>query len=135
MNAKQKRSVILFVDDEKICHTLAELIIPNFTNFHLVNAFNAKEALELATRHVSELALVITDIILPGISGYELFETFKKDDKFAKIPFIFQSGLEAQDKVIEKYINDNVKILCKPYKQADLLAVIDEMTGSLYSPK
>jgi hypothetical protein len=46
----KKRNIILFIDDEKVCHTLAELIIPNFTDYKLVGAFCGNEAIELAKR-------------------------------------------------------------------------------------
>lgn len=126
MNAVKKRDIILFIDDEKICHTLVELIIPNFTDFRLVGAFNGKQAIDLATRYSSELCLIISDILLPDINGYEIFNILRKEDKFAQVPFIFQSGLSSQEKTLRKNINEDVKIIYKPYKQPDLLQSIND---------
>lgn len=121
-----KQKVILFIDDEKICHTLVELIIPNFTEYKLVGAFNGKEAIMLAKRYSKELSLVLSDIMLPDINGYEVYNTLRKDPRFANIPFIFQSGIEAQEKELRKNMNEDVKILYKPYKQEELLKIIKE---------
>lgn len=124
----KKRDVILFVDDEKICHTLVELIIPNFTNYKLVSAFNGQQALDLASRYASSLCLILSDILLPDINGYEVFNVLKKDKKLSAVPFLFQSGLESQEDELRKNIDTdiNVKVLYKPYKQADLLKLIEE---------
>tara|TARA_B110000503_G_scaffold59383_1_gene94664 strand:+ start:5090 stop:5485 length:396 start_codon:yes stop_codon:yes gene_type:complete len=126
MNALNKKNIILFIDDEKICHTLVELIIPNFTNYRLVGAFNGQEAINLAKRYSSELCLIVSDIILPDINGYEIFKILRQDKRFAQTPFIFQSGLASQEKSLRKNISEDIKIIYKPYKQADLLKSIDE---------
>lgn len=121
-----KQKVILFIDDEKICHTLVELIIPNFTEYKLVGAFNGKEAIMLAKRYSKELSLVLSDIMLPDINGYEVYDALRKDPRFTNIPFVFQSGLEAQEKELRKNMSEDVKILYKPYKQEELLKIIKE---------
>ena len=121
-----KQKVILFIDDEKICHTLVEIIIPNFTEYKLVGSFNGKEAIMLAKRYSKELSLVLSDIMLPDINGYEVYDALRKDPRFANIPFVFQSGLEAQEKELRKNMSEDVKILYKPYKQEELLKIIKE---------
>jgi CheY-like chemotaxis protein len=129
MNSENKKDTILFVDDEKICHTLVELIIPNFTEFKLINAYNGQEAINLAKRHENQICLVLLDIILPDISGPEIFKELRQNPKLKNTPFIFQSGLSSQEENIAKDTNENVKILQKPYKQNDLLAAINEAMG------
>ncbi|RTK93343.1 MAG: response regulator [Rickettsiales bacterium] len=127
----QERNIILFVDDEKICHTLVELIIPNFTNYKLVSAFNSKDAISLAERYASSLALVLTDIMLPDLNGYELHDELKSKEKFKDIPFIFQSGLASQEIELKKHVGDNPHILYKPYSQEGLLNIIDEVVKKI----
>lgn len=124
-----QKNIILFVDDEKICHTLVDLIIPNFTEFKLINAYNGQEAIDLAKRYEDKISLVLLDIILPDISGPEIFKALRKNPKLKDVPFIFQSGLSSQEENIAKDTNEEVKILQKPYKQNDLLAAINEAMG------
>lgn len=129
-----KKNTILFIDDEKICHTLVELIIPNFTEFNLVNAYNGEEAVHLAHRYASSLVLILSDIMLPDFSGYEIYKTLKKDDRFKNIPFIFQSGLDSQEEELKKHISEPCTILYKPYKQADLLDAIETALNEVTKP-
>lgn len=124
----RQKDIILFVDDEKICHTLIDLIIPNFTKYKVVNAYNAEEAIALGKRYVNDLCLVLSDIMLPDLNGYEIYNIFKKDEKMNKIPFVFQSGLISQELELRKnLIDEPVQIIYKPYKQADLLAIIEKV--------
>ncbi len=122
----KKRNTILFVDDEKICHTLAELIIPNFTDYKLVVAYSGNEAIDLAKRYASSIALVLSDIMLPDINGYEVYSRLKNDERFTNVPFVFQSGLASQEEELKKHVTTNVSMLYKPYKQSDLLMAINE---------
>ena len=126
-NIRQK-DIILFVDDEKICHTLIDLIIPNFTKYKLINAYNAEEAITLGTRYANDICLVLSDIMLPDLNGYIVSNIFRKNEKTNKIPFIFQSGLVSQELELRKnLIDEPVEIIYKPYKQADLLSIISKV--------
>ena len=127
----KKRNIILFIDDEKVCHTLAELIIPNFTDYKLIGAFSGNEAIELAKRYASDIALVLSDIMLPGINGYQVYSKLKEDKRFANIPFIFQSGLVSQEEELKRHVISDVTILYKPYKQSDLLKAINDTLKSV----
>lgn len=127
----KKRNIILFIDDEKVCHTLAELIIPNFTDYKLIGAFSGNEAIELAKRYASDIALVLSDIMLPGINGYQVYSQLKEDERFANIPFIFQSGLDSQEEELKRHVISDVTILYKPYKQSDLLKAINDTLKSV----
>lgn len=122
-----KQKVILFIDDEKICHTLVELIVPNFTEYKLVGVFSGKEAIMLAKRYVKELSLILSDIMLPDINGYEVYNTLRADSRFANVPFVFQSGIEAQEQELRKNITEEVRTIYKPYKQEELLKIIKEL--------
>ena len=127
----KKRNIILFIDDEKVCHTLAELIIPNFTDYKLIGAFSGNEAIELAKRYASDIALVLSDIMLPGINSYQVYSQLKEDERFANIPFIFQSGLGSQEEELKRHVISDVTILDKPYKQSDLLKAINDTLKSV----
>jgi len=122
-----KRDVILFIDDDKICHTMVELIIPNLTKYRLIGAYSGKEALMLAKRYANNICLILSDIMLPDTDGYELFNQLQTDIKLSSVPFIFQSGLESQATLLKQRIKDaNVQIIYKPYTQDDLLNAIDK---------
>ena len=124
----REKDVILFVDDEKICHTLVDLIIPNFTKYKVINAYTAAEAISLGKRYANNICLVLSDIMLPDLNGYEIYNLFKKDKKMNKVPFIFQSGLPFQESVLRRnLIDEPIEIIYKPYRQSELLGIISKV--------
>jgi len=125
-----EKNAILFVDDENICHTLVNLVIPNFTKYKVINAHNAEEAISLGKKYANSICLVLSDIMLPDISGYGIYKIFRKDKKLANIPFVFQSGIPCQEKELKKHLADeSVQIIYKPYTQSDLVEMISKVLG------
>ncbi len=121
MSDIQNRDVIVFIDDEKICHTLIELIIPNFTKFKLVSTLTGMDGIEKIKRYSSRLCLVISDILLSDINGSAVLKFMRSDKRFLEVPVIFQSGLIDQEDILQKEFNEEINILYKPYNQKDLL--------------
>lgn len=117
------RNKILFVDDEKICHTLVQLIIQNFTEYEVLFAFTCEEAISLAHRYSDEIVLVLTDIMLPVFDGFSLYRHLRKEEAFASVPFVFQSGYTSQETEIAS-LGHKVSMIHKPYRQEDLLNAI-----------
>ncbi len=95
-NFSDKRSKILLVDDE--IDTLLPLKMSLEAEDYLVlGASNGFEALELAKTNIPDL--IILDIMMPGMDGYEVCVQLKKDPVTRNIPVIM---LTAKDAVREK---------------------------------
>jgi len=103
---------ILIVDDEPKNLTVLETILDD-PDYRLVRAETADEAL-LAL--VSEpFALLILDIRLPGMTGFELAELVKQRKKTAHVPIIFLTAYYNEDQhVLEGYGTGAVDYLLKP---------------------
>ena len=114
------RNKILFIDDEKTCHVLAEIIINNFTPYKIMKAFSGTEALDLLERFEDQICLVVSDIMLPDISGFDIFKAID-----GRLPFIFQSGLENQQAQIKHQFKEDIPIIQKPYQQQQLIDQIN----------
>ena len=126
--SKKTEKIILFIDDDKGSHTLVQMVVSNFTNYKLVSAFTGSEAILYMKRYARQLSLVLSDIILPDIFGFEIYKIMTQNPKCANVPFIFQSGIEdAKKYFIEHQISqEEIKLLSKPYNYNDLLKSIKE---------
>ena len=78
---------ILIVDDEEFIRTLLQKIVER-EGYESLVASNGEEALALLEK--CSVKLIISDIMMPGISGLELLKTVK--EKYASIPMILVSG-------------------------------------------
>lgn len=91
---ENKKTMILVVDDDA---DLLELSVLSLTakGFEVLQAKNGKEALEWLDRKGTEIKLIILDIVMPVMDGFEFLETVKKKDEYKNIPVIIASNLES----------------------------------------
>jgi CheY-like chemotaxis protein len=125
------KNKILFIDDEEVCHTLISLIISDITPFSLIKAYDGASALELAATHQEDICLIICDILLPDMNGYELRMEISNQRLIPNdIPTIFQSGLSINSSDFNKYNFEKTLFIQKPYSADKLMSAIN----SLLSP-
>jgi len=109
---------ILLVDDDSKNLTVLETVLAN-PAYRLVRAESADQALlALIDR---EFALLILDIQMPGMNGFELAQMIKKRKKTAHVPIIFLTAYYNEDAhVLEGYDTGAVDYLYKPVNAAAL---------------
>ena len=109
---------ILIVDDEPKNLTVLETVLDS-PGYRLVRAQSADEALLALV--AEEFALLILDIRMPGMTGFELAQTIKGRRKSARIPIIFLTAYYNEDQhVLEGYGSGAVDFLVKPVNAAVL---------------
>ena len=85
---------ILIVDDEPKNLTVLETVLDD-PSYRLVRAGSADQALLALV--VEEFALLILDIRMPGMTGFELAEMIKERKKTARVPIIFLTAYYNED--------------------------------------
>lgn len=93
MADKNKKNIILTVDDDA---DLLELNVIALTakGFEVLQAKDGKEAMEWLERKGDQIALVLLDVVMPVMDGFEVLEAMKKNEKFCKIPVVVSSNLD-----------------------------------------
>jgi len=103
---------ILIVDDEPKNLTVLQSVLDD-PRYRLVRAESAEEALLALV--AEEFALLILDIRMPGMTGFELAQMIKERKKTAQVPIIFLSAYYSEDQhVLEGYSTGAVDYLHKP---------------------
>jgi two-component sensor histidine kinase len=109
---------ILIVDDEPKNLTVLEAVLDD-PCYRLVRAESADEA--LLALLVDEFALLILDIRMPGVTGFELAQTIKERKKTSRVPIIFLTAYYNEDQhLLEGYGTGAVDYLLKPVVPAIL---------------
>jgi diguanylate cyclase (GGDEF)-like protein len=88
-----ERAVVLIVDDE-----IANIEIMNAAledQYEVCFATSGAQAIAVAKSVLPDLILL--DVLMPGMDGYEVCHTLKQDPLLADIPIIFSTGLDDQD--------------------------------------
>jgi CheY-like chemotaxis protein len=115
--------LILVVDDNLVLlQNLRHLLEVNY--YDVITAHNGKEALNLLsiTERVPEV--IISDITMPEMDGYDFFEAVSKNPFLNHVPFIFLSGRNTPDDVRFGKMLGVDDYLTKPFGLDDLLAII-----------
>lgn len=117
---------ILLVEDEEGVRNLAHRML-SMQGYRVLAAANAEQALELAHQHTGDLHLMITDMIMPGISGKELCERLSLERP--KMKTLFMSGYIDDEFLRESPCGPACGFLQKPFDIASLLNTVRNVLG------
>ena len=122
---------ILVVDDEPPIVRLMEFILARHGH-QMLTAVNGEQALEMVRAHDPDIILL--DIMMPRIDGYEVARTLRADAKYARLPIIMLSA-KAQDEDIQRGIEVGVdEYITKPFNPEHLVHVVNDHMGRAKKP-
>ena len=115
---------VLVVDDETSSRQyLTRLLVKR--GYAVVEAVNGQEALRAAREHLP--CLIITDVLMPVVDGYEFVHQLRLDPEIAATPVIFFTGAYGLHEAAPLAASGGVlKIVTKPAKPGELVRVIEE---------
>jgi DNA-binding NtrC family response regulator len=111
---KNPSAPILFVDDDQMIHSYFEL---HFPDWHVLFAYSAEEALEILDRE--RIVIVITDIVMPGISGLELLKAIKTKYQ-NRVQVIMMTGADEIDNLKQAFVDGATDFVVKPLGRDDI---------------
>jgi PAS domain S-box-containing protein len=115
------KETILLVEDEDSIRLVARRVLQH-AGYTVLEAESGPAALELYKRHTGPLDLVLTDLVMPGMSGIELAAELRKLNPALK--FLFASGYSAEA-VAEEFVHEGEwNFIGKPYGLRELTAEI-----------
>ena len=110
---------IMIVDDEDMILMLTEGILSS--TYQTVRASSGEEAVELYGS--SKPDLILSDILMPGMSGIEMYEEMKK--RYGRnIPIIFMTASEEEEAELQTMTSGALDFIRKPLKADTLLKSI-----------
>jgi two-component system cell cycle sensor histidine kinase/response regulator CckA len=116
---------VLVVEDQDDVRRSIKAILETH-GYHILEATNGPEALVLATEHAAdEIQLLLTDVVLPGMNGRDLFEELRVLRPRSKV--LFMSGYAA-DVILRRGVREqDVPYLPKPFSPDALAAKVREV--------
>ncbi len=112
MNELAKQQTILIVDDAKEnINVLAELLRPDFK---IRATTNGEKALEIAFSD-NPPDLILLDVIMPGMDGYEVCRKLKKQTNTKNIPVIFVTGKADEEDQVKGFNIGAIDYITKPF--------------------
>jgi two-component system cell cycle sensor histidine kinase/response regulator CckA len=126
----QGSETILLVEDENEVRRLG-LVILQANGYTVLEASNAQEALKIAAAHSGPLHLLVTDVVMPGMSGRQLAEQLLSGRPGLKV--LYLSGYA--DEAVSRYgvLIAGMAFMQKPFTPTSLASKVREVLGASIS--
>ena len=115
-----KDNFILVVDDNFDMHEFMRILVHPYCN--CLAARNGLEAIEIIQRQPVDL--IISDLMMPEMNGFQLLQKLKSSDQYRTIPFIMLTGLFLESTKLHALTLGVDDYLIKPFNPKELLARI-----------
>jgi two-component system cell cycle sensor histidine kinase/response regulator CckA len=115
---------ILLVEDEQMVLNLTASVLKN-AGYKVVTASTPKQALEKMAHQTGPIHIMITDVVMPGMSGPTLANTLVSE--YPEMKLIFMSGYTGTAVVENRFIQPGSVFLQKPFSPDTLKAKIREL--------
>lgn len=108
-----RKSTILLVDDEEMIKRRLRDVIAD--DYEVLDASNGQEALEILAANIDRVAVIVLDLIMPVMDGFQFMDEFRRHQEYDNIPVIVATSNEdwhSEKKCLEAGVWDFVM---KPY--------------------
>src|SRR5262245_57798108 len=112
---------ILIADDEQAVRQLLEVVLTS-QGYEVLSAHNGDQVVRMAQERVPDLVLV--DLMMPHLDGYEAIRQLRNDTRTAHLPMIILTTKSAPDDVVTGFETGADDYITKPFNIPELLARI-----------
>ncbi len=118
---------VLVVDDEPVNIKILLNILKDSCKVKV--AKDGQKALDLARKDPSGLDLVLLDVVMPGLDGYEVCRRLKDDPLTQSIPVVFVSGRDSDEERSRGRALGATGYLTKPVEPEQVLQIVESVTN------
>jgi PAS domain S-box-containing protein len=118
---------ILLVEDEPAILNVTRVILER-KGYRVIPAPGPEEAVSLARANHGEISLLITDVVMPGMNGWDLARYLRKAHPGMKC--LFMSGYTANVIAHQGVLDEGVNFICKPFAGNELARMVRETLDS-----
>jgi len=114
-----KTKILVVDDDSEIVHYLKTMLSPHYM---VISSFNATDALKMIEEEMPEL--ILSDVKMPDMSGFEFCQTIKSDIYYCHIPVVLVTAKTTVENQVEGLDAGADAYVTKPFDPVYLLALI-----------
>jgi CheY-like chemotaxis protein len=123
----KSRGAVLIVDDDSDLRPLLREALESI-RYYVLEADDGKSALDILRLTDTPLVrVIIMDLVMPGMTGWELIEALHRDPKLSQIPVLVMSGVSVHGDA--SGVGATMYWLRKPFGEEELFAAVNEAIG------
>ncbi len=115
---------ILIIDDDTDINVLSKVAL-EANDHEVLQAFNGYQGIDIAKENKYDLDVIILDIMMPDLDGFEVLEKLKKDPDTQNIPVLFLSARKFSDETLSNYQDMIVDFISKPFELSDFISKVE----------
>ena len=126
------KKTVMVVDDSQLSRNFLLSKLDTFYDVELIESESAKNALSTLDnlfKNNQKVSLILTDINMPEVSGIELIQMLREDDRFKNIPVVIISTKVGTDSLSDKDFLKTVDVIVKPIERQKLDEVLEKYLG------
>lgn len=118
--------ILVVDDDEHILRSLSQYL--ELEDFTVFSASSGPEALTLFAQEKPDL--LVLDVMMPGMDGFQVLETLRKDPDTAHVPVLMLTARDQHNDILKGYQMGATSYLVKPFNLDELVEAIREVFAS-----
>jgi two-component system cell cycle sensor histidine kinase/response regulator CckA len=127
-NAKARKLTALVVDDDETIRHFVRTVL-RWRGYRVLVAIHGEEASSVCERFRRPIDVMITDVMMPGMSGLDLAD-LSRQLRPAMPVLIMSGGYRERDIEVRQRLNRNTLYLAKPFTSQALLAKLEAMLAA-----
>lgn len=118
-------TLLVVEDNVELLMLMKQLLQPHY---HVLTASNGKEALDAV--HAHDIDLIVSDVMMPEMDGYELTKVLKQSPDYSYLPIILLTAKTQEEDKKESLLIGADDHICKPFRMSDLRLRIDNIIAN-----
>jgi signal transduction histidine kinase len=118
----ENATILVVEDDISLMQGIREIL--EIKGFNVLTGANGVEGIQAMHRSMIPPDLIVSDIMMPAMDGYEFFNEIRKEPRWMKIPFIFLTAKGEKSDVRAGKALGAEDYIVKPFEPEDLLVVV-----------
>ena len=123
-NPQSRGETILLVEDDPSILKLGKRILENL-GYKVLSTTRSKEATKMAEKHIGQINLLITDVVMPEMNGRELSEQLQH--LYPQLKILFMSGYTANVIAHRGVLDEGIHFISKPFSPKEIAFKIREV--------
>ncbi len=123
LGGSNNKDLILVVEDNEAIQYNISLIL-KLNDYDVLTALNGVEAIKILRNAIKKPDLILSDVLMPEMNGYELLQAISQNSEWDMIPFIFLSAKASSDEIKQGKLLGADDYITKPIDEELLLGLI-----------
>ena len=121
MNSRTKPLILIVEDNEINSQVLVEYLS---NDYDVIVAADGLEAIEIIQKNLHDISLILLDLILPSLDGFELLEEMNENGWIQFVPVVIISSEGSEEFQQRAYLNNVYAFITKPFTYKEVMSCV-----------